>query len=231
MVNLSTTRHIKELYAHINNGSDLILTTFVNPFSYYDLSQEMIKEIDYFFSDGILLTKLNNIFRANKIDRISFDSTSLAYPLFNFCEDKKLSIALVGATKKEINNFSQFIKNKFPLLDISFVSSGYIAKEEKDEVIARSLSSDILIVGMGFPFQEEFLLEVKKHYLESDQLKLAITCGGFFTQHQEKDYYPKLIDKFELRWLYRLIFTQHVRKKVITKYPHFILRYLYNALF
>ncbi|KPN77498.1 hypothetical protein AEA42_08430 [Shewanella sp. Sh95] len=231
MIELSTTRHVDELYNHIENGNKLILSTFVNAFSYYDLSDEMINEIDYFFSDGILLTKLNNFFHSSKVDRISFDSTSLAYPFFNFCADKQLNVALVGATEDEIKNFSQFIKRKFPNINLSFVSTGFINDGNRQQIIEDSLLSDILIAGMGFPLQEEFLLHLKKSHTEFSQLKLAITCGGFFSQHQSNDYYPKLIDKLELRWLYRLVFAKHVRKKVITKYPIFILRYIYNALF
>jgi len=229
LIKLSKSQKFGELYEHIENGTDVVLTTFVNAFSYYDLSDDMIKCIDYFFSDGILLTKLNNIFYSNKIDRVSFDSTSIAYSFFEFCEKRGLDVALVGSTQEEIDNFVKFIIGKFPLLNLSFVSSGYIYDETS--TIKSSLLCDVLVVGMGFPLQEEFILKVKEHKSESSRLKLAITCGGFFTQHQQCDYYPKFIDKLELRWLYRLIFAPHVRRKVITKYPHFILRYIYNALF
>ncbi|OEF75425.1 hypothetical protein OA5_05990 [Vibrio cyclitrophicus 1F111] len=231
MIKISTTENVSELYRHINHGSDLLLVTFVNAFSYYDMSREMQTEIDYFFSDGILLTKLNNVFYSDKVERLSFDSTSLAYPCFEFFEKNEVNVALVGANKDEINNFSKFIKNKFPLLKLKYVSSGYIKDEDKREVLERSLESDVIIVGMGFPYQEDFLLELKRCHRSSSQLKLALTCGGFFTQHQDSDYYPKIIDKLELRWLYRIIFAKHVRRKFFTKYPHFILRYIINALF
>lgn len=231
MIDLSTSSDIKKLYSHIESSSNLILATFVNPFSYYNISDSMKKDIDYFFSDGILLTKLNNLFYEKKIERISFDSTSLAYPFFRFCDERKLTIALVGAKEDEIDNFHKFIKIKFPNLIINFVSSGYFSHELKVDVIENTLSCDILIVGMGFPFQEEFLLDVKRQYSTSCQLKIAITCGGFFTQHQTRDYYPKFIDRFNLRWLYRLLYTPHVWKKVITQYPSFLIRYIYNAMF
>lgn len=231
MIKLSTKNEADNLYNYIIEGDNLALATFVNAFSYYDLTEEMKNEIDYFFSDGILLTKLNNYFSVDKVERISFDSTSLAYPFFDFCEKNDVTVALVGATQSEISNFSKYILGKFPYLKLSYVSSGYIDDEVRYKVLASCLSSDVVIVGMGFPYQEEFLLELKKSHTTSSQLKLALTCGGFFTQHQNSDYYPKLIDKLELRWLYRLIFAKHVRRKVFTKYPRFFLRYLYNALF
>lgn len=230
MLALSSSKKIDCLYEHLKSGFGLVLCTFVNAFSYYDLSDDMVEEIDYFFSDGILLTKLNNFFFNDlSIDRVSFDSTSLAYPFFKFCENEKLRIGLVGATQEEIENFVNFIKTRFPSLNVYFYSSGYGFDEEV--VLSNSLFCDVVVVGMGFPNQERFLLKVKDRYSQKDNLKVAITCGGFFSQHQHKDYYPKFVDKLNIRWLYRLLFTKHVFKKVIKKYPSFLFRYIYNALF
>lgn len=168
----------------------LTAVTFVNPFSYYDISPSMLGSIDYFFSDGILLTMLNNAFNPNKIERVSFDSTSVAYDFFKICVDRNLSVALVGAKPNEIVRFSNFIKTKFPDLNINYISPGYFSQDERMAVVSSCLKCDVVVVGMGFPFQEHFLLELKKVSSPSDKLRLALTCGGFFTQHQHKDYYP-----------------------------------------
>lgn len=231
MIKLYDINAINEIKARILTSNNFTTVTFVNAFSYYDLSDQMINQIDYFFSDGILLTKLNNFTNRNKIRRTSFDSTSVAYDFFDFFEKNSLRVGLVGAKTLEIQNFTKYISSKFKDLKVALVHCGYFSEGEKDKVICDALKCDVLVVGMGFPFQEDFLLEVKARRLPSDALKLGITCGGFFTQHQFKDYYPKIIDKLELRWLYRIVFTSHVRWKVLKKYPFFICRYIYNALF
>lgn len=231
LIKLSSLEHLDDIYEHISNNSSLVLATFVNAFSYYDLTDKMVDQIDYFFSDGIFLTKLNNSFNKEKVNRISFDSTSMAYSFFDYCCTNKLRVGLVGATSEEISNFSCFIQTKYPELCLNLVSPGFFAEGEKEVVVEQALSCDVVIIGMGFPYQENFLLRLKEQHVSGDRLRFAITCGGFFTQHQSRDYYPKLIDRLELRWFYRLLFTSHVRKKFFSKYPQFFIRYIYNALF
>lgn len=53
---------------------------------------------------------------------------------------------------------------------------------------------DILIIGMGSPYQEKFAVKIKK---ENINIPLTFTCGGFLTQTSIKaDYYHPLVKKF-----------------------------------
>jgi len=210
------------------------LVSFVNPFSYNVLirSPEIIDGIDYFYSDGSLLQRLHNIFHPkSKVDRLSFDYSSIAGEVFEYAQNNSIKIALVGGTSSEILKAKKNIESCFPSLNITYVRSGYFDdqqdKHETFRLIEKS-EADILIVGMGTPIQDQFIIEAK---VSCPNVKLMFTCGGFLTQTSIKtDYYHPLIKKFGLRWLQRMVMHKHVRQRVIKDYPKFLISYLYEHI-
>ncbi len=81
-----------QLKENLLNGCNKHLISFVNPFSFYEmkLQPELTNQFDGFFSDGGLLCNLHNIFNKEKIDRVSFDYSSIADDFLTFCESEKL---------------------------------------------------------------------------------------------------------------------------------------------
>ncbi len=215
-----------------DNGQRLV--SFVNPFSYNVLlkSPNIIDGIDLFYSDGSLLQRLHNIFHPkSKVDRVSFDYSSIAGEVFDFAQKNAVNVALVGGTSDEIAKAEVNIRAQYPALNIVYFRSGYF-NDEKDKRESFNLvnksNADILIVGMGTPIQEQYLIEAK---LNCPSVKLMFTCGGFLTQTAIKpDYYHPLIKKLGLRWLQRGVMHKHVRQRIIKDYPKFLLSYLYEHL-
>ncbi|MDT0602801.1 WecB/TagA/CpsF family glycosyltransferase [Thalassotalea castellviae] len=210
------------------------LVSFVNPFSYSVLlkSPEIIDGIDYFYSDGSLLQRLHNIFHPkSKVARVSFDYSSIAGEVFEYAQKASAKIALVGGTASEILKAKENIESSYPALDITYVRSGYFDnqqdKNEAFKLIEKS-NADILIVGMGTPIQDQFIIDAKDN---CPNVKLMFTCGGFLTQTSIKtDYYHPLIKKSGLRWLQRMVMHKHVRQRVIKDYPKFLISYLYEHI-
>ena len=207
--------------------------TFVNPFSYQLLANQpkLIDDIDVLFSDGALLCAFSNLRRKNKIDRVSFDFSSIADIVFTHASDEQLSVALLGGSREEISQTVMYLENRYPRLNICFSRDGYFDRTEFPNVISDLdlKGSDIVIAGMGTPLQDEFIVKVKEL---SKGVKLSFTCGGFLTQTASKgDYYSPVIKKLGLRWLQRCILHKHVRTRLIKNYPVFIFSYLFNIKF
>eukprot|EP00768_Dysnectes_brevis_P009205 gnl/Dysnectes_brevis/9043_a16522_199.p1 GENE.gnl/Dysnectes_brevis/9043_a16522_199~~gnl/Dysnectes_brevis/9043_a16522_199.p1 ORF type:complete len:277 (+),score=-98.60 gnl/Dysnectes_brevis/9043_a16522_199:56-832(+) len=207
--------------------------SFVNPFSYQLLSKKtnLVNNIDYLFSDGALLCTLSNLRREEKIDRVSFDFSSIANHVFSFAVNEAKSIALIGGSKSEIQSASIYIKNRYPTLSLDYYRDGYFTKDNFasviDEINKRSI--DIVIVGMGTPLQDEFIVSIKEH---NKSVQLAFTCGGFLTQTALKgDYYHPIIKKLGLRWFQRCLMHKHVRTRLLKDYPIFVISYLFNRKF
>lgn len=201
--------------------------TFVNPYSYYILESSISKEIlddTFIFADGISLVYIHNVLSDTKINRYSFDFTSLAPIIFEYCIDKNYSIAIVGGGEGEIKNAVEVIKARFPKLNITFFSHGYVnISSGKIYSSLEASKPDVILSGMGTPLQEQFLLECKKRNLK---FKFSFTCGGFISQISDKpDYFNPFLDRLHLRWLQRFIRHSYVRRRMLVDYPKFFLKY------
>lgn len=216
----------KEFLLQLQTGKSKLkgLYTFVNPYSYSLLKKEpeLCKQFSLMLSDGILLKAIYNIFHFNKkIARISFDMSSLAPIVFKYAIKTGSSVAIIGSKPDSIENFIKIIQDGFPDLDIVYKRHGFFENNtELNNVISEvvALSPDILIAGLGTPFQEKFLVDTR----EKGWNGLGFTCGGFLSQTQEKlEYYPRWIDKLQLRWAYRIFNEPHTRKRILKPYLFF----------
>lgn len=92
--------------------------------------------------------------------------------------------------KRGINNFSVFSQNR----------DAFLESENFPETF---LQAEILLVGLGAPFQEKFIFQaIEKKYFPN--LKLAIGVGGTFdywTGKQKRS--PLFLRKIGLEWLWR----------------------------
>lgn len=204
--------------------------SFVNPFSYEILNDKpnLIDAVDYFFIDGNLLKFLHNLLHHDaRVDRVSFDFSSIAGDVFKFCEDNNLKVGLIGSTESEIDSAITNLRSIYSTLDVRYSRNGFF--ESESEMIQTSfdmnkINIDIVIIGMGSPHQEKYLSILKEY---SNDIMLCFTCGGFLTQTALRpDYYFPLVKKFNLMWLQRIIFHKHVRDRVVKVYPKFVFKYL-----
>ncbi|CAK6712087.1 putative glycosyl transferase [Vibrio harveyi] len=202
------------------------LVTFTNPFSYYLLKDLKLEdEFEHIFSDGVMLCILYRLFKKEKVDRISFDFSSIALDFLNFCLEKNIKVGFVGASQEEVDKSIVEINKKIRRGHISFYRNGYFISDEEKEAFyseVRKNKIDVMIIGQGAPLQEITAVELRNN---CPNLKLSITCGGFLSQSTNGDYYPKYISKLNLRWAYRVFKHEHVRKKFFGSYPKFLLRF------
>ncbi|MEL0633134.1 WecB/TagA/CpsF family glycosyltransferase [Pseudoalteromonas carrageenovora] len=203
--------------------------SFLNPFSYYEVVKEesLINDVDVYFSDGALLCILHNLFLP-KITRASFDYSSIAESFLRYVELKNKRIAIIGATADENFHAVTNLKKQFPNLNIVYQRDGYIKNLGETITELDQLKPEVVLVGMGTPYQERFSINLKQ---QLNNPAVIITCGGFLTQTSIKpDYYHPVIKKLGLRWLQRMILHKHVRERVLNKYPKFTVSYLYKMI-
>lgn len=228
---LSVSPPLIDSYKDIIDGNKVV--TFVNPFSYYLLKDDWfsVENIDYFYADGVLLEKLHNIFHSNKISRYSFDFSSIATNVLQYCSEKNFKVAIVGAREYEILDASENFKARYPNVQFLF-RNGYFSANEEKEFFAElaTFEPHLLLVGMGTPNQEHFALAYKSFL--GGKLNCSIfTCGGFISQTAERpDFYFAFVKKFGLRWLQRAYYYKHVRKRLVFDYPVFLFKYIYQHL-
>jgi len=207
--------------------------TFVNPFSYLilDSINPSIAKSFYIFADGILLVWLHNLLNRKKIKRYSFDFTSIAHNVFNYANAQGKSIYLIGGKSGTTEEAKKILLSKYKDLKIIGCENGYLQQEEtKKRVISEASKADFVISGMGTPYQELFLYELRKIYWQGS----GYTCGGFFDQIIQKrtiNYYPKWIDQMNLRAFYRMFKEpRRLWRRYLIVYPKFIIYFFIKNL-
>lgn len=208
--------------------------TFLNPVSYLDAlgRKELFCQFDGVSADGSLLVTAIRLLYGKRVTRRSFDKTSIASHLFSYAQKNGKSIYIVASMQEQVEKAVLVLRKTYPNLNIIGYRNGYFADEaeENSEILKIvGMNPDFLIVGMGIVKQEEFMLKVKKAGFKG----IGFTCGGFIHQigmNNEIDYYPKWIDRFNLRFLYRMWKEPHTRKRYLKAAVVFPLRFCRERL-
>ena len=135
----------------------------------------------------------------------------------------------IGTKPKIIDISIKKIKSKYKNLKIIGYRDGYIDIAERKKILVniKNLNPDIVICGMGTPLQEQFLLDLKSIGWDG----IGFTCGGFLHQTAKKlEYYPKYIDKYNLRWLYRIFDEPKLIKRYTVDYIKFVFIFVYDFI-
>ncbi|WP_301710486.1 WecB/TagA/CpsF family glycosyltransferase [uncultured Duncaniella sp.] len=162
--------------------------------------------MDGLFVDGMTMCWLIRLLWMKRVPRLSFDMSGMAVDLFSYLNNigTDRSIYFLG-TKQDVleATIKQFYKN-YPKMKIAGYRNGYfIDNDDRKKAIADIIKSksDFAIIGMGSPLQEQFALDLKNAGYKG----IVFTCGGFLHQSaSDINYYPKWVNKYNLRAFYRL---------------------------
>ena len=215
----------------INDDNGLSDFTFLNPFSYlfYRKNKKLFSHFKIHV-DGILLVKLFHLFGFMHIERKSFDMTSMAPIVFNDAIVNNKSIYFIGSNSNEIVTAVEVIKENFLGLNIIGYRDGYFrGSTERLDLISKikKLNPAVVVCGMGTPLQEKFLIDLR----DSGWMGTGYTCGGFLHQTAGGiDYYPEWIDKYNLRWAYRIYDEPKLFKRYFIDYPKSVTLFVYDMI-
>lgn len=192
--------------------------TFLNPVSYLTAgrNEDLFDQFDGILVDGFLLVAAIRLLYGKVIKRLSFDMTSVASSLFHYAQSEHKSIYLIGSRQGQIEQSVKILQKEYPKVRIAGYRNGFFSsmdemKRTYEEII--HINPDYVIVGMGIPLQETFLLQLK----DCGYRGIGFTCGGFISQTSMKGiaYYPQWADKYNLRFLYRFYKESHTRKRYL----------------
>ncbi|WP_305805396.1 WecB/TagA/CpsF family glycosyltransferase [Stenotrophomonas sp. YIM B06876] len=196
-------------------------TTFLNHYSYlvHKRCGTRLDAFDAIHVDGIAMVWLLRAFGV-RASRLSFDYSSIADAVFQWLEMNRKTLFIAGAQQGEIVSFVTCLRDRYPAISIVGFESGHFESDtNRANCIAKivDLKPDVLLVGMGAPLQEDFIIDV----LDKGWSGVAYTCGGFIHQTAAKGgkYYPPIFDRLHLRWLYRLIDEPKLWKRYFISYP------------
>ncbi len=228
---------VKKIIASNKEPDQKILTdkgkiyTFLNPVSYLlvKTSNNLFQNFDGIFADGSILSLFIRLYSIKGVKRRSFDMTSFAPIVMNYAEKNNKTICFIGASKIQNEEAMRKLKTLYPKLCIIGSRSGYFSDRQErenslDDIV--NINPDYLIIGMGTPLQENFLLDAKTQGYKG----IGFTCGGFIHQvaNHSINFYPKFFDKYNIRWIYRFFKEKHTRKRYIRTAATFPFQFVYD---
>lgn len=184
--------------------------------------ENIVKGIDYWYIDGIsLVNKINKSYKKS-YNRYSFDETSVSPLVFSYARINNLRIAIIGTKEEYIRDSVVNIEKKHNI-KVSYFRNGYFNTDNEREACFREIIAqkiDLLVCGMGTPWQEEFLISLKNTGWNG----YGFTCGGYLHQTAQcENYYPWIFDKLNIRWVYRIIDEPKLFRRYLIDYPRFFI--------
>jgi N-acetylglucosaminyldiphosphoundecaprenol N-acetyl-beta-D-mannosaminyltransferase len=159
---------------------------------------------DYLIADGYsIVWAYKNLFK-ERINKVVF-----TYEYFKFIRmlliDNNATVFFLGASKLNIRKAIEIENTNFPKLQIVDFHHGYFDKtNESDKIIEiiNKSNAKVLIVGMGSPLAEGWIIENK----EKLNPNLIFSVGGFFDfLSRDKVIAPKFLYNSGFEWVFRLI--------------------------
>lgn len=188
----------------LNNNKMFIVTanpeTFMKADSINEFDKALMKSDTTIVPDGIGVVKAANYIGINEInERIT--GVDISYKLLELANKYSKSIYLLGASKNVIELTVKNIHKEYPKVNILGYSDGYV--DDKDDIFKRikNLAPDIVLVALGVPKQE---LLIAKHY-DSFSKGIFVGVGGTFDIISgTKKRAPKIVQKLNIEWFYRI---------------------------
>lgn len=160
-------------------------------------------DADMITFDGIAAIWLARLSGVKKIEKIGADV--LMKGLYGIAERRNWRFYFLGGSQGAADRAAEKIKEYFPTIKIIGTHHGYFDSKEEIEIIKEinELSPDILVVGLGMPYQEKWIHRNKKKL----KVGMITNCGAYIEQTANKsvDYYPNWAYKYNLNWLYRIL--------------------------
>lgn len=223
--NINTHELINNLEQSLFTQEELQTIFFVNAhcFNIAQRNPEYIAALHkgtYSLNDGIGM-KLASFLKRIKLKE-NMNGTDLIPKILQFCSKLPVRVYLLGGKPGVAAQARIKMSNRIPGLNIVGEHDGYFSKSENDSVVRDIVSkrTDVLILGMGVPHQEIWIINNKDSL---KNVKLAIAGGAILDfEAGVVKRAPKWIRTLYLEWFFR--FLQEPRRLFI--------RYFYgNILF
>lgn len=138
-----------------------------------------------------------------------------------------LKIAFLGAKEEVIKKTCENFLKKYPSLNIVYSRNGYFNND--DEIIEeiKQKTPDIVLVGLGSPRQEEFIVKLKKELQGATMVGVGGSFDVFSGLVKES---PKIYQKMGLEWLYRTILQPERFKRIFPVLPLFLIKCIIDTI-
>jgi exopolysaccharide biosynthesis WecB/TagA/CpsF family protein len=183
--------------------------------------RNLFLQTDLIHADGMSLVFASHLFCKTPLpERIC--TTDFFHDVARVGEHRGARIFLLGATQTVIDEAAQRVRALYPDLDIVGHASGYLRRHGEEVRVIDAINAakpDILWVGLGVPFEQQFAVR-NRHRLHG--VGLIKTAGGLFdVLSGEKTRAPSWMRRVGLEWAYRMYLEpRRLARRYLTTNPH-----------
>lgn len=150
-----------------------------------------------------------------------------ARSLMDLASENNLKVGFLGAKEEVITLAKENFLKKLPNLNFVYVRNGYFNND--DEIINEiaAASPQVLLVGLGSPRQEEFIIKLKEVLSGC----IFVGVGGSFDVFSglTKES-PVIYRKLGVEWLYRTLCDPKRFKRIFPVLPLFLIKCIINTV-
>lgn len=156
-----------------------------------------------------------------KINQRRIRGVDFSRKLVELASKKKYRIGFLGAKEEVIQKTKENFLTQYPNLNVVYLRNGYFNSDNEIIEEIKQASPQILLVGLGSPKQEEFIVKLK-NILSGCVL---IGVGGSFDVFSGivKES-PLIFQKLGLEWLYRTLLQPERFKRIFPVLPIFLIK-------
>lgn len=196
---------------------------FVNVHTIYEARRdstflEGLRRADLLLPDGSGLSIAGQLLGTPIIENLN--GTDLTPRLLGAAEERGMSVYMVGANDAVIQRCKAILESRYPRLRILGARHGYLKGAYEREVVGEinRLKPDIVLVGMGTPLQERWIIENSGF-----AAKVCLAVGGLFDfLSGEKPRAPRWMRSLGIEWLFRFMLEPRSKwKRIIVEIPWF----------
>lgn len=179
---------------------------------------QILNNADLVIPDGVGV-RIGFLIKGIKAKRIA--GIELSKRLLEECAKEKFSVAFIGAKSNILQKSVENLTSEIQSLNVVYSQDGYFKDEEKVLNELKEKAPQFVLVALGSPKQEEFIIKAKKLLPEA----LMIGVGGSFDVWSgEVKRAPDIYQKLGLEWLYRTAKEPWRLKRIFPTLPRFLFR-------
>ena len=193
-IKLSLQRKEKKIFFYLNSYSFYLV-------HHNEEFKTAFNSADFILIDGMSIVYFLKRYKYNNIEKVTFNHTFFKY-LLSYFQEKKTRIYLLGSKEQNVIKAQENLIEKG--LNICGVQHGYFNMKDSKKIIEEinKLTPDILLVGMGMPKSEKWIIENKRKFNDYN----IITVGNLIDIFAGKaSLAPTILFNSPFEWIYRLI--------------------------
>ena len=184
----------------------------------------ILKNSDLNLADGV---GIKIALKMQGINQTQIRGIDFSRFLIDFASKNDLSVALLGSTQEVIEKTKEKILEKYPNLNLCYTKNGYFKDENEVIQELKEKNPQILLVGLGSPYQEELIYKLKNILTST----VMIGVGGSFDVFSgTKKESPVIFRKLGLEWLYRTLKEPKRFKRIFPTLPLFLIKCIIDSI-